>query len=284
MINQQVLCPLHQQSTSMTREQLTAQIQAKGTFLCVGLDPDPARFPEHMHGDPGSTVAFCRAIVHATSAYAVAYKLNIAFFEALGRKGWDILFAVRELLPEDAFLIADAKRADIGNSSRMYARAFFEELNFDAITVSPYMGEDSIRPFLDYTDHWTIVLALTSNHGAQDFQLLETVAGPQVFEHVLNKTAAWGTPNNLMFVTGATQTEHLEQIRRIVPEHFLLVPGVGAQGGDLNTVAQACMTPDVGLLINSSREILYASAGADFAEVAGQRAEGYQSAMSALLK
>jgi orotidine-5'-phosphate decarboxylase len=270
-------------TTTMNRTELTRQIQKKGSFLCVGLDPDPVKFPEKWKNDRSAVTQFCHAIIDSTSPYAVAYKLNIAFFEALGRKGWEILAEVRALLPEDCFLIADAKRADIGNSSRMYARAFFDELDFDAVTVAPYMGADSVIPFLEYENKWTILLALTSNDGASDFQTIPDQNGVMLFERVLRTAMTWGSPQNLMFVVGGTQVSQLELVREIAPEHFLLVPGIGAQGGDLDTVANICLNAHGGILVNSSREILYASKGADFADAAQQKCISYQNAMKGLL-
>lgn len=264
----------------MTREALIDLIFSRRSYLCIGLDPDPARLPDHLRGTPDGIVTFCREIIGATTGLCVAYKVNIAFFEALGRRGWDILWQVREALPEEAFLIADAKRADIGNSSRMYAHAFFEEFRFDAVTVSPYMGEDSVRPFLDYPGKWTIVLALTSNSGAADFQLLTMQNGRPLFEEIIRNAQSWGDQGNLMFVTGATQLAYLSRIRELAPEHFLLVPGVGAQGGSLADVTRTGLTHDIGLLINSSREILYASAGEHFAMHAMQKARALQSEMA----
>lgn len=268
----------------MHRSDLIQQIRRKSSFLCVGLDPDPSKIPASLGKDPSAVTRFCGEIIKTTSPHCIAFKLNIAFFEALGRKAWDILYATRELLPDDCFLIADAKRADIGNSSRFYARTFFEDLRFDAVTVAPYMGEDSVRPFLEYEDKWTIMLALTSNAGAMDFQMLKDAEGSSLFEHVLMKGAGWGSPDRLMFVAGATHPAQLRRVRKIVPEHFLLVPGIGAQGGSLSEVAQACMTKDIGILVNSTREIIYASNGEDFAEKAGERALGYKLAMQELLK
>ncbi|HLF62910.1 MAG TPA: orotidine-5'-phosphate decarboxylase [Saprospiraceae bacterium] len=267
----------------MTREELVQQIRLKHSFLCVGLDPDPAKLPIALRNDPVGVVSFCDAIIKATSPYSVAYKLNTAFFEALGRKGWDIIYETRALLPKDCFLIADAKRADIGNSSKFYARAFFEELDFDAVTVAPYMGEDSVRPFLEYKDKWTILLALTSNEGAENFQMSRDEHGTLLFERVLTMAASWGTPENLMFVAGATQKKHLQRVREIVPAHFLLIPGVGAQGGSLEDVTLTCLTDDIGILVNSTREIIYASDGNDFAQKAAERAHSYQKSMQSLL-
>ncbi len=267
----------------MNRQELIRQIRAKGSYLCVGLDPDPQKMPKKWLNDTARIVDFCKAIIQATSEFAVAYKLNIAFFEALGRNGWDILHETRALLPEDCFLIADAKRADIGNSSKMYARAFFEELKFDAVTVAPYMGEDSVRPFLEYKDKWTILLALTSNTGAKNFQMSLDEYGSPLFERILKMASTWGTPENLMFVAGATQTKHLQRVREIVPENFLLIPGVGAQGGSLEDVSRICLTDDIGILVNSTREIIYASDGDDFAMKAAERARSYQSVMKSFV-
>lgn len=264
----------------MTRTELIAQIRKKQSFLCVGLDPDLAKMPEIYRGSPDSVVDFCKKIIDATQEYCVAYKPNIAFFEALGRGGWDALYQVAEYLPRDCFLIADAKRADIGNSSRMYARAFFEEMNFDAVTVAPYMGSDSVMPFLEYEDKWTILLALTSNNGSQDFQMISDGAGMPLHERVIRTAAEWGTPGNLMFVIGATHPEMLSDVRNMAPDHFFLVPGVGAQGGDLQSVVKAAVTDDVGLLINSTRAIIYASNGNDFAVKAGEKAREYRDEMA----
>ncbi len=264
----------------MTRTELIAQIRKKHSFLCVGLDPDPAKMPEKYRSSPDGVVQFCKQIIDATQEYCVAYKPNIAFFEALGREGWDVLYQVAEYLPRDCFLIADAKRADIGNSSRMYARAFFEEMNFDAVTVAPYMGSDSVMPFLEYEDKWTILLALTSNKGSQDFQMISDNTGAPLHERVIRTAAEWGTPENLMFVIGATHPEMLSDVRGMAPDSFFLVPGVGAQGGDLRSVANAALTDDVGLLINSTRAVIYASDGNDFAVKAGEKAREYRDEMA----
>jgi orotidine-5'-phosphate decarboxylase len=264
----------------MTRSELIEQIQKKHSFLCVGLDPDPALMPEQYRSSPGGVVDFCKRIIDVTEEHCVAYKPNIAFFEALGREGWDVLYRVAEYLPQDCFLIADAKRADIGNSSRMYARAFFEEMNFDAVTVAPYMGSDSVLPFLEYEGKWTILLALTSNKGSQDFQLIEDETGMAMHERVIRTASEWGTPENLMFVTGATHADMLSDVRAMAPDHFFLVPGVGAQGGDLQSVAKAALTKDISLLINSTRAIIYASQGDDFAVKAGEQAKAYRDEMS----
>ncbi len=263
----------------MTRTELITEIWKKKSFLCVGLDPDPSKMPEIFRNSQYGVVEFCKHIIDATKEYCVAYKPNIAFFEALGREGWDVLHEVADYLPGDCFLIADAKRADIGNSSRMYARAFFEEMNFDAVTVAPYMGSDSVMPFLEYEDKWTILLALTSNKGSSDFQMLRDVAGVPLHEHVIRTASNWGTPDNLMFVIGATHPDMLSDVRAMAPDYFFLVPGVGAQGGNLQSVADAALTDDIGLLINSTRAVIYASQGEDFAEKAGEMAMGYRDEM-----
>ncbi|MDX1407737.1 MAG: orotidine-5'-phosphate decarboxylase [Saprospiraceae bacterium] len=267
----------------MTRSTLIDAIRRKQSFLCVGLDPDPVMMPGHFSGTPTDVVTFCREIINATKDYCVAYKPNIAFFEALGGEGWEVLYKVRELLPEDCFLIADAKRADIGNSSRMYARAFFQHLEFDAVTVAPYMGADSVQPFLEYEDKWTILLALTSNAGSQDFQMIRDTSEIPLYRHVIERASTWGTADQLMFVVGATHSELLREVRAMAGQYFFLVPGVGAQGGDLATVAQAAMTEDVGLLVNATRSVIYADDSVDFAEMAGRQAQAYQHIMSGFI-
>jgi orotidine-5'-phosphate decarboxylase len=264
----------------MTRDELVGQIKSKKSFLCVGLDPDPSKMPEKYRTSTAGVVDFCKQIIDATQEYCVAYKPNIAFFEALGRNGWEALYQVAEYLPRDCFLIADAKRADIGNSSRMYARAFFEEMNFDAVTVAPYMGSDSVLPFLEYKDKWTILLALTSNKGSQDFQMIVDGNSIPLHERVIRTAQEWGTPDNLMFVIGATHPEMLNDVRAMAPEHFFLVPGVGAQGGDLQSVAKAALNKDIGLLVNSTRAVIYASQGDDFAILAGEKSRTYPDEMA----
>ncbi len=268
----------------MTRETIIEQIRLKQSFLCVGLDPDPGRLPLQWRGNPTAILPFCAQIIDATRPYCVAYKVNIAFFEALGRSGWELLYKVRSLLPSDTLLIADAKRGDIGNTSRMYARAFFDELDFDAITVAPYMGEDSVMPFLEHTNKWTILLTLTSNHGSSDFQLIADQEGTPLFERVIQQSQHWGTSENLMFVTGATHPDYLARIRQLAPDHFLLIPGVGAQGGNLDEVVQAALTEEAAILVNSSREILYASGDDDFAISAGHVARSYRDQMATYLR
>ena len=267
----------------MTQEQLYQNILKKQSFLCVGLDPDPAKMPASLGGD---LFAFNRAIIDATAQYAIAFKPNLAFYEVQGVKGYkafeDTIAYIRQNYP-DIFIIADAKRGDIGNTSRMYARSFFETLDVDALTIAPYMGEDSITPFLEYDGKWVIVLALTSNKGSRDFQFIEDPQGTPLFEHVLNKTQQWADAGKMMYVVGATQGEMFKRIREIIPNHFLLVPGVGAQGGSLEEVARYGMNSRCGLIVNSSRSIIHASSDDDFAQVAAQKAQAMQQQMAALL-
>ncbi len=270
----------------MNREQLIHVIREKRSFLCVGLDTDLKKIPSHLleHEDP--VFEFNRQIIDATIDFAVAYKPNLAFYECYGLKGWISLEKTISYLNRrkgEIFVIADAKRGDIGNTSRQYAQAFFEVLDADAITVAPYMGADSVQPFLSYPGKWVIVLALTSNHGASDFQYLKS-DGKYIFEQVLEKAKTWGNEGNMMFVVGATQAIQLEAIRKIVPDHFLLVPGVGAQGGSLQEVAKYGMTKDCGLIVNASRSILYASSGRDFAEKAREEAAKMQEEMEKMIK
>lgn len=271
----------------MTREELIKQIHAKQSFLCVGLDTDIKKIPQHLLQADDPIFEFNKAIIDATAPYCVAYKPNLAFYESLGVKGL-VAFErtvtyLNENYPEQ-FVIADAKRGDIGNTSQMYARTFFETYNLDALTVAPYMGEDSVTPFLAYESKWVILLALTSNKGSHDFQLTEDAQGVRLFEHVLTKSQAWGNADNMMYVVGATQGEAFKDIRRHAPNHFLLVPGIGAQGGSLHDVCQYGMNKDCGLLVNSSRGIIYASNGADFAQVAAEKAREVQEEMARELK
>ncbi|MCF8371761.1 MAG: orotidine-5'-phosphate decarboxylase [Bacteroidales bacterium] len=270
----------------MTKQQIITQIKAKKSFLCVGLDTDLGKIPAHLLKTEDPVFKFNKAIVDATQKYAVAYKPNLAFYEALGLKGWQSLEKtvqyIRTNYPE-LFLIADAKRGDIGNTSKMYAKAFFENLDFDAVTVAPYMGEDSVTPFLSYPEKWVILLALTSNKGAFDFQFMKE-NDERLFEKVLKKSSGWGNPENMMYVVGATKAEELAQVRKIIPDHFLLVPGVGAQGGSLQEVAKYGMNKDCGLLVNSSRGIIYAGKGEDFAERAAEAAKEVQQEMEELLR
>jgi len=266
----------------MTRQQLSSFIRSSGSYLCVGLDTDPAKIPAHLRGSKDPVFEFNRQIIDATKAHCVAYKINTAFYEADGVKGWETMERTVDYIPKTHFIIADAKRGDIGNTSAQYARAFFETLRFDAITVAPYMGEDSVRPFLEYKDKWTILLGLTSNAGAKDFELQPAGDG-LLYEKVLTTAARWGSPDNLMYVIGATQAEEFTRIRSLTPDHFYLVPGVGAQGGSLEAISKKAMNKDVGLLVNASRAILFASTGEDFAAAAQKIAAGYQSEMQQYL-
>lgn len=267
----------------MTRKELIASIQRKRSFLCVGLDTDLKKVPAHLLQEEDPVFAFNKAIVDATAPYCVAYKPNLAFYESMGVKGW-IAFEktvsyLRENYP-DQFIIADAKRGDIGNTSAMYARTFFEEMDLDAVTVAPYMGEDSVTPFLGYEGKWVILLALTSNKGSHDFQLTEDAQGEKLFEKVLRKSQEWAGNDQMMYVVGATQGKAFEDIRRIAPNHFLLVPGIGAQGGSLEEVCKYGMTSECGLIVNSSRAIIYADATERFAQVAGEKAREVQAQMA----
>jgi len=268
----------------MTREFLAEQIIKKRSYLCVGLDTDPDKLPIHLKDKPGAIFEFNRQIIDATSDLCVSYKLNTAFYEAQGVKGWEALHQTVEYISAEHFKIADAKRGDIGNTSSQYAKAFFETMPFDAITVAPYMGEDSVRPFLEYDNKWAIVLGLTSNKGADDFEKL-TVAGSdqKLYQVVMEKISRWGNPGNLMFVTGATQADEFVNIRKILPEHFLLVPGVGFQGGSLAEVSRYGLNSVTGLLVNASRAIIFAGKGEDFAEEARIIAQQYQAEMSSYL-
>lgn len=267
----------------MTYQELVHQIKSKETFLCVGLDPDPTKIPSHLQHTEDPVFEFCKAIIDATLPYCVAYKPNTAFFEAQGLKGWASLEKVMAYIPETHLSIADAKRGDIGNTGERYAQSVFQTLKADAITVAPYMGADSIRPFL-VDGHWAIVLGLTSNSGSADFQQLTLSNGKRLWEQVLETVSGWGSQEQLMFVAGATHPEHFASIRRIVPKHFLLVPGVGAQGGDLHAIFKAGATPDVGLLVNASRSIIYASHAPDFAEAAALEARRLALEMKSLLR
>ena len=271
----------------MNRQQLINEIFTKKTFLCVGLDTDINKIPAHLKNEDAPIFTFNKAIIDATAPYCVAYKPNLAFYECYGLKGMLAFEKTIQYIKENHpnhFIIADAKRGDIGNTSKMYAQTFFEEYNLDSVTVAPYMGEDSIKPFLEYEGKWVILLALTSNKGSHDFQLTEDKQGERLFEKVLKKSQEWGTTENLMYVVGATQGKMFEDIRRIAPEHFLLVPGVGAQGGSLQEVCKYGMTKDCGLLVNSSRGIIYASTDTNFAEVAAAKAKELQEEMAVELE
>ena len=270
----------------MNRKQLTEQIFAKKSFLCVGLDTDTKKMPAHLLSKEEPIFEFNKAIIDATAPYCVAYKPNLAFYEAFGIKGMIAFEKTIKYLNEnhpDHFVIADAKRGDIGNTSAMYARTFFEEYDIDALTVAPYMGEDSVTPFLTYKNKWVILLALTSNKGSHDFQLTEDKNGERLFEKVLRTSQECGNDENMMYVVGDTQGEMFKDIRKVAPNHFLLVPGVGAQGGSLQEVCKYGITKDCGLLVNSSRGIIYASNGEDFAEAAAQKAKALQEEMAAEL-
>ena len=271
----------------MNRQQLIEQIMLKKSFLCVGLDTDTKKIPQHLLNEEDPIFAFNKAIIDATAPYCVSYKPNLAFYEAFGIKGMMAFEKTINYLKENYpnhFIIADAKRGDIGNTSDMYARTFFEEYNIDALTVAPYMGEDSVTPFLGYQDKWVVLLALTSNKGSHDFQLTADTEGERLFEKVLRRSQEWGNDENMMYVVGATQGAMFADIRKLAPTHFLLVPGVGAQGGSLQEVCKYGMIKDCGLLVNSSRGIIYASNQEDFAEVAAQKAKELQQEMAAELE
>ena len=278
----------------MTRQELTEQIFSKKNYLCIGLDTDITKIPKHLLSQADPVFEFNRQIIDATKDYCVGYKINTAFYEALGVKGWESMERTVNYIPFTHFKIADAKRGDIGNTSAQYAKAFFETLNFDAVTVAPYMGEDSVKPFLEHKDKWTILLGLTSNSGAKDFELQQLIKDVDVFvedmhitrhntsflyERVLQTSSQWGTIENLMFVVGATQAEEFVNIRKITPEHFYLVPGVGAQGGSLKEISEKALTKDCGLLVNVSRAVIYASNAEDFADEASIVAERYSDEM-----
>ena len=278
----------------MNRQELVNQIFSKKTYLCVGLDTDVTKIPKHLLESPDAIFDFNKAIIDATKDFCVAYKLNTAFYEAQGLKGWEAMEETVNYIPSTHFKIADAKRGDIGNTSAQYAKAFFETLNFDAITVAPYMGEDSVRPFLEYQNKWTILLGLTSNSGANDFELQKIISEKHIledgvhtkkqntkflYETVLETASDWGTPNNLMFVVGATQANELAHIRSLTPNYFYLVPGVGAQGGSLKEISEKAMIQDYGLLVNVSRAVIYAADGENFAEAAALAAKDYAAEM-----
>lgn len=268
----------------MTRQELVAQIRAKQSFLCVGLDTDIDRIPAHLLQEEDPIFAFNKAIIDATKDYCVSYKPNIAFYECLGPKGWESLKKTIDYIPKNCFIIADAKRGDIGNTSSYYAKTFFEYLDCDAVTVAPYMGEDSVTPFQEYANKWVILLALTSNKGALDFQFITDSNGEELYKKVLKKSSKWGSEDNLMYVVGATRADGIGEVRKIVPHHFFLVPGVGAQGGSLTDVANYGWNSDCGLLVNASRSVLYASNGTDFAEKAGEEARSLQQQMQEILQ
>jgi orotidine-5'-phosphate decarboxylase len=278
----------------MTRQQLIEQIRKKQSYLCVGLDTDITKIPKHLLSESDPVFAFNKAIIDATNDLCIAYKINTAFYEALGLKGWEAMEKTVRYIGDEHFKIADAKRGDIGNTSDQYAKAFFETLPFDSITIAPYMGEDSIKPFLQYEGKWAIVLGLTSNSGSADFELQRMLTSSEeleegvhvtkqhtvfLYESVLQKVSTWGTPDNLMFVVGATQADEFTNIRKITPDHFYLVPGVGAQGGSLKDISEKAMNTDCGLLVNASRAIIYASDKEDFGIKAREIAYSYQQEM-----
>lgn len=266
----------------MNRTQLVNAIREKKSVLCVGLDTDTTKIPKHLFAEEDPVFAFNKSIIDATKDYTVAYKINTAFYEAQGIKGWISLGKTLDYIPKDIFTIADAKRGDIGNTAEQYALTFFDTYPFDSVTVAPYMGADSVKPFLQFEGNWAIVLGLTSNAGSADFQL-QQCGDELLYEKVLKTVAGWGNPGNLMFVIGATRMEQLKHIRTMLPDHFFLVPGVGAQGGDVDTVCQNAMNSDGGILINVSRGVIYVSEGLDFAERAGEAAKAYQQQMAAYL-
>ena len=271
----------------MNKQQLLENIKRKQSFLCVGLDTDIKKIPEHLLKEEDPVFAFNKAIIDATAPYCIAYKPNLAFYESMGVKGWIAFEKTVEYIKKnypDQFIIADAKRGDIGNTSAMYARSFFEELDIDAVTVAPYMGEDSVTPFLTYEGKWVILLALNSNKGSHDFQLTEDKAGERLFEKVLRKSQEWANDQNMMYVVGATQGKMFEDIRKIVPNHFLLVPGIGAQGGSLEEACKYGMNSKCGLIVNSSRAIIYADKSEAFAQAAKNEAEKVQKQMAEQLK
>ncbi len=266
----------------MNRQELFKNIIDKKSYLCVGLDPDIMKMPKPFQQRKDGVFEFCKMVIEATKDYCVAYKPNLAFFESLGPQGWTILERIMEEIPDDLFTIADAKRGDIGNTSSMYAKAFFEYFNFDAVTVAPYMGEDSIRPFLDFEDKWTIVLGLTSNKGSNDFQK-RNINSCFLYEEVIQKCMEWGTPDQMMFVIGATHPDEFKAVRELAKEYFFLVPGVGAQGGDLGVVSKLGMNDSCGLLVNSSRGIIYAGNDENYLEAISDAAKKLSNQMKEYL-
>jgi orotidine-5'-phosphate decarboxylase len=266
----------------MIRQALIQEIRQKKSFLCVGLDTDLSKIPSHLLKEENPIVAFNKAIIDATKDYAVSYKINTAFYEAQGIEGWKNMAETLAYIPENIFTIADAKRGDIGNTAEQYAKTFFHTYPYDSVTVAPYMGKDSVAPFMSFENKWAIVLGVTSNEGSKDFQL-QACGDGLLYEKVLNTVASWGTVDNTMFVIGATRGDQLANVRSIIPDHFLLVPGVGAQGGDLNTVARTAMNKDVSLLVNVSRGVIYAGNDVHFAEKAAEAAQQYQQQMAVYL-
>lgn len=268
----------------MTRQELFEQIKKKNSYLCVGLDTDIEKIPKHLLSLPDPVFEFNKQIIEATKEFSVAYKPNIAFYESMGPKGWESLRKTLDYIPKDCFTIADAKRGDIGNTSALYARTYFQQMEFDSITVAPYMGEDSVKPFLDFPGKWVILLIHTSNPGSIDIQQLETRDGRFVYEEVIFASQRWATADRMMFVVGATKADKIGTIRALAPDHFFLVPGVGAQGGDLEAVSKAGLNAQCGLLVNSSRSIIYASSKEDFADRARQEAQALKTQMKEYLQ
>jgi orotidine-5'-phosphate decarboxylase len=267
----------------MNKQELIQSIKDRENFICVGLDPDLDKIPSHLLDYEDPIFEFCKGIIEATKDIAVAYKPNLAFFEAHGLKGWQSLEKVMQIIPKDIFTIADAKRGDIGNTSKMYAKCFFEYFDFDAVTVAPYMGSDSVEPFLEYNDKWVIILGLTSNQGSKDIELLKS-DGKYIFQHVLSKAQEWGTSDNTMFVVGATQPDYFKMVRDIVPDHFLLIPGVGAQGGSLEQVCNHCLNNDYGILVNNGRSIIYASNSEDYKNAATLACQKMKEEIASIVK
>lgn len=267
----------------MTRNELVSEIKKKSTYLCVGLDSDIDKIPAHLRSYSDPQFEFNRRIIDATLDHCIAYKINTAFYESMGPKGWETLQKTVSYIPSSHFTIADAKRGDIGNTSTQYAKAFFTAMNFDSVTVAPYMGEDSVKPFLEYEGKWTILLGLTSNPGSADFEMLRTGEG-YLYQEVLKKSATWGNPANLMYVIGATRNEMVSDIRNSFPEHFFLVPGIGAQGGSLKEISSKGMNKDCGLLVNASRAVIFASTDKDFATEAKKVSKAYHDEMKGFLE
>ena len=268
----------------MTRSELFSQIKKKQSYLCVGLDTDLQKIPKHLLKSPDPVFEFNKQIIDATHEHCVAYKPNIAFYEALGPKGWESLQKTLDYIPKDIFTIADAKRGDIGNTSALYAKAFFEQMNFDSLTVAPYMGEDSVKPFLEFKNKWVILLAHTSNAGSADFQLMDSKdSGRKLYEEVIIKSQQWASPDQLMYVVGATRADKIGDIRKLAPDYFFLVPGIGAQGGDLKAVSKFGMNKECGLLVNSSRAIIYASSDENFGVAAKREAKNISEEMEKYL-
>ena len=267
----------------MNKEQLISQIKLKRSFLCIGLDTDIDKIPKHLLSLEDPIFEFNKQIIDATKDLCIAYKPNIAFYESMGVNGWNSLNKTLEYIPSDIFTIADAKRGDIGNTSQMYAKAFYQNMNFDSVTIAPYMGKDSVIPFLEFKDKWAIILALTSNVGSNDFQRTKLYENYELFEKVLNVSKEWGNDKNIMYVVGATRSEKLSEVRKIIPNHFLLVPGIGTQGGSLDDVARYGMNEDCGIIVNSSRSIIYAGSNIDFANESRKIAKKIQYTMDILL-